>query len=149
MLHTLRFSPQNAVYFIMLHFLVPVLFIFYVQDVLKFKFKTPGAKRLSSSSCLRLLPRLPVTSVLPSICPSAHQRGGRGITSHILKAALAGGEWSASRPGRFIPPSPRWRASGTRWRLDGSQSLYRRCLCSRLCSFICCMPVIFVKDHSW
>jgi len=31
MLHTLRFSLQNAVYFVMLPFLVPVLFTFYVQ----------------------------------------------------------------------------------------------------------------------
>jgi len=30
MLHTLRFSLQNAVYFIMLHFLVNVLFTFYI-----------------------------------------------------------------------------------------------------------------------
>jgi hypothetical protein len=45
MVYTLSFFLQNAVCVIILKYLVPVLFTFYIQGVLKLK-KNSGAKRL-------------------------------------------------------------------------------------------------------
>ena len=50
MVYTLRFFPlQNAVCFIILTYLVPVLFTFCIQGVLKQKNNNSGAKRLMFS----------------------------------------------------------------------------------------------------
>ena len=47
-IHPSFFPLQTAVCFIILTYLVPVLFIFYIQDVLKLKKKIPAPKALKS-----------------------------------------------------------------------------------------------------
>jgi len=48
------FSLQNAVCFIILMYLVPVFFTFYIQGVLKLKKNNSGAKRLRSRAARQL-----------------------------------------------------------------------------------------------
>jgi hypothetical protein len=64
MLHTLRFSLQNAVSFIMLHFLVHVLFTFYIQGVLKFKCKTLVPKGQAVRSCVLVVTAVYVSEII-------------------------------------------------------------------------------------
>ena len=55
------FSLQNAVCSIILTYLVPVLFTFYIQSVLELK-KNSGAERLSMSEAVPLLPPYALTA---------------------------------------------------------------------------------------
>jgi hypothetical protein len=77
------FSLQNAICFIMLTCLVPLLFTFYIQDVLKLKKNNSGTRGLKRYGlrCLRwliflslLIRRLkpPDDRVFCSLCPQPH-----------------------------------------------------------------------------
>jgi len=73
MVYTLRFfSLQNAVCFIILAYLVPVLFTFYIQDVLKLK-NNSGTKRLITRFLFNT-----ISKTAPGLALPAVRRGAAG-----------------------------------------------------------------------
>ena len=94
MLHNLRFfSLQNAIYFIMLPCLVPVLFAFYLQDVLKFKCKIPAPKGFKVRQSDHTWTGISTDRYRSCLRPSARQSSsvpgdkGRDVASNYSKTS--------------------------------------------------------------
>jgi len=74
-IHSPFFSLQNAVCFIILTHLVPVLFTFYIQVVLKFKKNNSGAKRLKLPFFIHKIFTFYIRGVLKFKCPAPGPKG--------------------------------------------------------------------------
>jgi hypothetical protein len=115
MVYTLRFSLQNAVCFIILTYLVPLLFTFYIRRVLKLKKNYSGAKSLIISGTVDVFETGIESLVAHAQCcrsylahsPTRHQHAHSVVTSVRgtveceqyemkeikRKQRLGGGEW--------------------------------------------------------
>ena len=86
MVYTLRFFPplQSAVCFIILTYLVPVLFTFYIHGVLKLKKNNSGAERLKSCGIRRCVFGWVVPMIGRIVVPSS---SGVSAANEVMKLA--------------------------------------------------------------
>jgi len=82
--------------------LVPVLFRFYIQGVLKLKKNNSGAKRLIMHDRYSVILQNVYVEVTPITCPCRH-RGEAEVQLQPIHNPALGGWWSAPHSGCFIP----------------------------------------------
>ena len=124
MLYSLSFffSLQNAVCLIMLNCLVPVLFTFYLQGVLKLKKNNSGAKGLmlaglrwchQSGECVKVCTRRVCVSAIRAVVKFTFEQATKtqwGVAvwpDSFFNLGARWGGWSMPHPGRFTPTGKR------------------------------------------